>query len=108
GQFAIEDISPEGVIAAQLGDRRSRPAAIADHVRLVLEPTRTVSGKVNLGTTEHTRVVIGCSTVGDPTGRMAQIAPVAADGSFSLAGVSIGALRIGATRSSGENNESVE
>ena len=109
GQFAIEDITPEGVIAAQLGERRSRPAAIADHVRLVLEPTRTVRGKVVLGTTEHTRVVIGCSTVGDPTGRMVQIAPVAADGSFSLAGASIDALRIGAsTRGNGENNESVE
>jgi len=109
GQFAIEDITPEGVIAAQLGDRRSKPAAIADRVRLVLEPTRTVSGKVALGTTEHTRAVIGCVTVSDPTGRMGQIAPVAADGSFSLAGVSIGALRIGATaRGNGEENSSIE
>jgi hypothetical protein len=109
GQFAIEDITPEGVIAAQLGDRRSRPAAIADRVRLVLEPTRTVSGKVALGTTQYTRVVIGCSTVSDPTGRMAQIGTVAADGSFSLAGASTGALRIGATaRGNGEANESIE
>jgi hypothetical protein len=109
GQFAIEDITPEGVIAAQLGARRSKPAAITERVRLVLEPTRTVSGKVKLGSTEHTRVEIYCDAVSDPTGRMAEIAPVARDGSFELAGAPVGALRIGAAFSTtGENNESIE
>jgi tRNA A-37 threonylcarbamoyl transferase component Bud32 len=98
GRFEISDFSDAaqmGAIAAQLADRRSRPTPIADHVRLVLEPTRSVSGKVELGGVPHTRVSVHGEVVGDPTGRFYLLAPVAADGSFVLDGATVNALRIG-------------
>jgi predicted Ser/Thr protein kinase len=96
GRFAIDDAAPVGAIAAQQGDRRSRPAPITDRVKLVLEPTRSVRGRVELGHTASTRVAIYAAAVGDPTGRFYLIAPVAPDGSFTLARVTVGAIRIGA------------
>jgi predicted Ser/Thr protein kinase len=109
GQFTIADAAPEGAVAAQLGERRSRPVAIADRVRLVVEPTRRVSGKVLLGGAPHTRAAVLCNPVGDPTGRMVQIAPVAADGSFVLDHTWVGALRVGASlRGAGEANQNIE
>ncbi|HEX7836252.1 MAG TPA: hypothetical protein VF469_02250, partial [Kofleriaceae bacterium] len=95
GRFAIEDGAREGAIAAQLGDRRSRPIAIADRVTLVLEPTRSVTGKVNLGSTSHTRVMVYSVVDGNASGRFTLSAPVGADGSFAMAGVTTGAFRIG-------------
>jgi predicted Ser/Thr protein kinase len=97
GHFVIEDAAQTGAIAAQLGDRRSRPAVIADHVRLVLERTRSIRGKVDLGHTPHTRVAVNGAPIGEPTGRFAMIAPVAPDGSFTVERAAVGALRIGAS-----------
>jgi len=100
GHFAISDFSDavqQGAIAAQLDDRRSRPAPCASHVRLVLEPTRRVSGKLELGGVPPTRVSVGGEIVGDPTGRFNLVAPVAADGSFVLDGSPMGALRVSVT-----------
>jgi predicted Ser/Thr protein kinase len=96
GRFVIEDGAPTGGIAAQQADRRSQPARIADHVRLVLEPTRTVTGKVELGGIVHTHVKIECVAIGAPVGALAAIAPVAADGSFVVRGASVRALQISA------------
>jgi predicted Ser/Thr protein kinase len=97
GQFAIDDGARVGAIAAQLADRRSKPAAIADRVKLVLEPTRRVTGKVNLGRTPYTRVDVYGVVAGDPSGNYALVSPVGADGSFAMAGVTLGAFRIGAS-----------
>ena len=105
GRFVISDFSDavqQGAIAAQLGDRRSRPAVCANHVRLVLEPTRRVSGKVELGEVPPTRVAVGGEVVGDPTGRFNLVAPVAADGSFVLDGSPMDALRVSVTVRDGE------
>lgn len=66
-------------------------------LKLVLEPTRQVSGKVNLGRTSHTRVDVVGVVVGDPSGAYALVAPVGVDGSFAMAGVPMGAFRIGAS-----------
>jgi len=63
----------------------------------VLEPTRRVSGKIELGGVPHTRVAVGGEVVGDPTGRFNLVAPVAADGSFGLDGSPMGALRVSVT-----------
>jgi predicted Ser/Thr protein kinase len=97
GRFAIEDGAWEGAVVAQLADRRSKPVAIADRVKLVLEPTRSVTGKVNLAGTPHTRVTVHCVIIGDLTGRFDTIAPVGPDGSFVIDGATVGALRLGAS-----------
>jgi predicted Ser/Thr protein kinase len=94
GHFVLEDAAPAGAIAAQLGDRRSEPLAIADHVTLVLEPTRRISGTVDLGPMSHTHVGVGCTSARDRSGWFLLIAPVAPDGSFAIAGATIGALRL--------------
>jgi predicted Ser/Thr protein kinase/protocatechuate 3,4-dioxygenase beta subunit len=95
GHFTLTGAAKIGAIAAQLADRRSPPAAIADHVRLVLAPTRSVSGKVELQRRPHTRLYVFCMDAHDPTGRFRIVAPVAADGSFAIAGATIGAVRVG-------------
>jgi predicted Ser/Thr protein kinase len=102
GRFAITGPVQLGAIAAQLADRRSKPSAIADQVRLVLAPTRSVSGKVDLKGMAHTRLAVACLEVGDPTGRFHMVAPVAADGSFAIAGVTLGAVRVGVLVKSSE------
>ena len=96
GRFAVDGASPSGAIAAQLDDQRSAPMAAANHVKLVLEPTRRITGKVELGAIPHTRIGVGAAPVDNPTGRFQMIAPVAPDGSFSLDGATLGALQIGA------------
>jgi len=99
GHFVISDFSDApraGAIAAQFADRRSRPAPIATHVRLVVEPTRSLSGTVEFGGTPHTRVAVRCEAADDPIGWFPNIAPVAADGSFIIAGAPVGAVRISA------------
>jgi hypothetical protein len=109
GHFAIDDAAPAGAIAAQLADLRSLPVAIADRVRLVIAPTRRVTGKVELGRVPHTRVQIYSTIVGDPTGQFSVIAPVAPDGSFELARATVGAIRLGvSTLDDVELNEHVE
>jgi predicted Ser/Thr protein kinase len=95
GHFVLRDAAVVGAIAAQLGDRRSRPTAIADRVTLVLEPTRTVSGKVNLAAEPYTHVGINYELVDVPTSAFYAFAPVAQDGSFAISGVTLGAIRLG-------------
>ena len=97
GQFVMADATPVGVVAAELADRRSKPAAIADHVRLVLEPTRIVRGKVDLGQTPHTRVDVHGVAADDPTGSFSLIAPVGPDGAFAIR-APVGELRLGAAK----------
>ena len=82
---------------------------IADHVRLVLAPTRQISGKVDLGGLPHTGVYVECLDADDPTGGRYQIvAPVGSDGSFVLAGATQGAVRVAvATKRIGTMNTRV-
>jgi predicted Ser/Thr protein kinase len=92
GRFELHDVALGGPIAAQLGDRRSRPEASADHLRLVLAPTRSVSGKVDLGGVSHTRVSVYAYPIDGARVLSYTLAPVAADGSFSISGVTRGGV----------------
>jgi hypothetical protein len=108
GRFRMDDATPVGVVAAQLDDRRSKPAAIADHVRLVLEPTRRVSGRINLAGIPTGRAGMFCVPVDAATARVPLVAPIAPDGSFSLDGASVGAVRIGVSIQTGWAGEFLE
>jgi hypothetical protein len=92
GRFELHDVALGGPIAAQAGDRRSRPVASADHLKLVLEPTRSVSGKVDLGGVSHIRVGVYAYSLDSASVLSITTAPVAADGSFSISGVTRGAV----------------
>ncbi|HEX7837823.1 MAG TPA: serine/threonine-protein kinase, partial [Kofleriaceae bacterium] len=94
GQFVIEDGAPTGEIAAQHGDWRSQPVLIADHVRLVLEPTRIVTGLVKFTGDAHTHIVVQLIPIDAPIGTVGTIAPVAVDGSFLVGGASVRALQV--------------
>jgi hypothetical protein len=100
GHFVIPDAAPAGAIAAQLGDLRSKPEAITQGVRLVLEPTRSISGKVDIGGVPAGRVRISAVPADRPFERFHLLAPVLPDGSFTLSGVSVGPLRVGVSFSS--------
>ncbi|TMQ18603.1 MAG: serine/threonine protein kinase [Deltaproteobacteria bacterium] len=94
GHFVLPDAAAVGAIVAQLGERRSPPVAIAERVQLVLAPTRRIAGKVALDGTPATQVTVFAEQDG-ATVRFQTIAPVAADGAFSLSGAPLGALRVG-------------
>jgi hypothetical protein len=97
GRFVIDGASPGSTIAAQLGDQRSSPTRAADRVKLVLEPTRRLTGKIELGSIPYTRLQVETRPASSASGSFETIAPVAPDGSFSLDGVTAGALRVGVT-----------
>ncbi|HEX7843175.1 MAG TPA: hypothetical protein VF469_37145, partial [Kofleriaceae bacterium] len=94
GHFVLHDAPKAGAIAAQLDKQRSRPVAIADRVRLVIEPTRSVSGRVDLGDVPHTSVHVTWYS-SESALLSFTFAPVADDGSFSIQGVTRGAVIVG-------------
>ena len=100
GAFQISDGPWDGVVIAQLGDRRSLAADIGDvdrggsspllppGVKLVVEPTSRIEGKVDLRGEPPTRVVVGIQDTRQPANsRYELIAPVKPDGSFVVDGV---------------------
>jgi hypothetical protein len=91
GQFTIADSTPSGAISAQLADRRATPVAIADHVTLALEPTRTLQGTVDLHGTPPAYVQLKIISL---AGTYVHTDPIASDGSFMIAGVPIHALQL--------------
>ncbi len=96
GHFVIPDASDRGAIVAQLGDRRSSPMKIVNHVKLVLAPTRVISGKVVLGNLDHTlAVVVARDPAAEHIQEFIQLAPVNADGSYTAEGVSQSKLLMG-------------
>jgi hypothetical protein len=105
GRFAFESCAPDAAFVAGLDDRRSMPVPIAEHVKLVLEPTRRVSGKVELGQLPATRVYVTIELGDDLLTDVSLLAPVAPDGSFTVAGVPRRALRIGPVVRGGENGD---
>jgi predicted Ser/Thr protein kinase len=105
GAFELADGPEDGLVIAQLGNRRSMPVTIADTVTLALEPTGRIEGRVDLRGEPPTRVIIAAQDLRLPRStRYEMIAPVRADGSFALDGVPRGkvhvfvALRAGGSR----------
>ncbi len=94
GTFEIADAPELGALAAQLGELRSRPTAIADAVTLKLEPTGQIEGRVDLqGQPAPTVLVIAV----DPSRtdlRASWAAPVRPDGTFTIAGFPRGRIRV--------------
>jgi predicted Ser/Thr protein kinase len=95
GKFEIPDAVRDGVIVAELGDRRSHPLEIADDIKLALVPTSRLEGRIDLaGEVPNRVVVVVWDTSVSTTLRYAMIAPVARDGSFTLDGVPRGDIRV--------------
>ncbi len=95
GHFALAGASLAGPIFAQHGDLRALPAAFSDHIKLVVRPTRSIRGRVTLGSISHTRVIITAEAVADPTHTMRIFVPITQDGSFVLDGIWTEKVRVG-------------
>jgi hypothetical protein len=98
GSFDIPDASEDSVVVAGLGDQRSAPAKAGEHLTLTLAATSRIEGKVELGSVAAPRVIVFARLASSSLARVnyGVIAPVAADGSFSIAGVPRGKIIINA------------
>jgi len=95
GEFEIPDAPPEGAVIAQLGDARSRPAAIADALTLALEPTSRVEGRIDLRGEPASRVIVSLQDLRLPVSTPYElVAPVAPDGTFAVDGVPRARVRV--------------
>ena len=94
GHFVIADAPDKGAVVAQLGDRRSRATPIADRLKLAVVPTRRLAGKVVLGKMQHTETLVVAEDPSDHTDAYQLIAPVAADGTFSIDGATTDKVNI--------------
>ncbi len=98
GRFAIDDAARDAFAVAELGDRRAWAVAAGDDVTLVLEPTSRIEGKIELGGVAAQTVRVDAEDrAQSPLAAYQVIAPVAADGSFAIAGVPRRALRVSVT-----------
>jgi hypothetical protein len=95
GHFAIPNSPPTGVIAAQLGDRRSLAVSVGDHLKLVLDPTRHLAGNVEMGTIARTKLFVVVEPLERSSLAYQLVAPIDSDGNFTLDGVPIVPIRIG-------------
>ena len=95
GRYVIANGPDGGVVIAQRGDQRSLPVELASANRLVLAPTTTVRGHLDRAGRARDAVII--ARLDDPGAAQHYVAsaPVAADGSFELAGMMRGHWHIG-------------
>ena len=109
GRFEIEAAAGRGSIAAEAGTRRSQAQGIADHARLVLEPTRRITGRVDLAGVPASRVTVHAMVPGTGEGLVQIVAPVAPDGTFALDGAPLRGFGLGAMIfGNGEFNENIQ
>ncbi|HEX5062780.1 MAG TPA: serine/threonine-protein kinase [Kofleriaceae bacterium] len=97
GRFTIDHVPKDAIIVAQSGELRSRVKPAKPNDRLVLEPTVTVTGKYD-GPNAAQLMVFIVNADRDRSPMYQMLAPIASDGSFTLSGVPVGHLRIGAVQ----------
>lgn len=100
GRYRLDHVESDAIIVAQLGALRSRVRAAKDKGRLVLQPTTRIAGRVVDGEPQQL-TVFAMSAERNESPMFQVLAPVAPDGTFTLEGVPIGRLRIGAAHSAG-------
>jgi hypothetical protein len=86
GSFVIPDAPMKGGVVAQLGLARGM-AEIEPHAKLVLQPTRRIAGKVNLGSVPQPKVFVLIVPAEAYSRTHRFIAPLQADGSFEVLAV---------------------
>jgi predicted Ser/Thr protein kinase len=92
GTFELPEATSGGIVVAEAGDLRSQPGRVGEGIVLALAPTSRVEGRVDLRGVAPTNVTVA---VRDPTqsiGEMIVVAPVHADGTFSVVGVGRGKM----------------
>ncbi|HPH64321.1 MAG TPA: protein kinase [Kofleriaceae bacterium] len=97
GQFVITKAPQRSTIEAMLGPLRSRPLEVKDgHGELILrlEPTSTIKGKVNIFGNADVSGIAALPSEATDAMQFSILAPVAADGSFSIENVPLGRVRL--------------
>jgi predicted Ser/Thr protein kinase len=97
GRFTLQHVDKAAIIVAEHGDLRSRVRNARNNDRLVLEPTTTISGRV-AGPDAEALILFVVDGNASRSTMYQMLAPIAPDGSFTLAHVPVGKLRIGASR----------
>ena len=95
GHFLIPDGPLSGAVVAQLGPQRSLAVPVGEHLRVVLQPTRRLEGKVDLGALPRTRALVIAEALDVTADQFRLIAPIKPDGSFELEGAPTGRVQIG-------------
>jgi hypothetical protein len=105
GRYRLDHVPDGAIIVAQHGDLRSHVRTAKPDDRLVLQPTTRISGRVDDPDPQQLTVfVVPADRDTSPMYQM--MAPIAADGTFSIDHVPIGRLRIGAVHGSGAARQS--
>jgi predicted Ser/Thr protein kinase len=95
GTFALADVAEDGIVVAQLGERRSLAFTPTDDLVIPLRATSRVEGKVELHGLPRERVIVAIiSDEQTRAQRYSIIAPLAADGSFVFDGAPRGKVKI--------------
>ena len=105
GRFKLEHVSPQAIVVAQHGKQRSRVRRAQDGAKLVLAPTTKLAGRVVAP--NDSQFVFAISGDKDASALYQMIAPIRADGTFTLEGVPIGKLRLGAFSHGGFAGQSI-
>ena len=97
GGYSFSGVTPKAMIVAQSDPRhRSEGARAEPNMKVVLHPTRRLSGKVALGDTPSTRTFVMATLASsrDP-GRFLVMSPITPDGSYNLEGVTTAEAKVG-------------
>ena len=97
GKFSIPDASEDSVAVAQHGDQRSSAEVASRSTRLVLGPTRRISGRLELGAHPPANLMISVAATNQNVAALYnEIAPVSSDGTFEVDGAPTSEVHIGA------------
>jgi hypothetical protein len=100
GSFVLPEVAGDGLVIAQLGDRRSAAQLVADSVTLTLRPTSRIEGKVELHGEPASSVGVALrDTSQSITVPYAIYTGLHPDGSFAIDGVPRGTVVIQTARS---------
>jgi hypothetical protein len=88
GRFELTDAAENAIVIAELGDQRALPVVAAAEVKLQLGPVSRLEGRVELAghAAPNVLIVVRAAELPVPWA-YGILAPVAADGSFSIDGV---------------------
>lgn len=94
GHFAFPHAPAKGIIAAELGDQRSRALAIAAQSDVQLQATSRITGRVIPAAGMRPTYVVALPSQPTDSQLLSHVTPVATDGTFTFAKLPLGRIRL--------------